>query len=103
MGWEVMLRAVLSLLLVFGLIAGAGLLVRRFGGRVATLGRRSGPRRLALMEQLILDNRRRLVLVRQDSAEHLLLLGPGGDLLVSSGVAAQEPFRLTEPPAGEPS
>lgn len=50
---------------------------------------RSG-RRLSVVEVLPVDDRRRLVLVRRDGAEHLLLVGgPGGDLVVEN-VAASE-------------
>ena len=53
----------------------------------ATVGK--GERRLKVTESLMLDPRRRLVLVRLDGREHLLLLSPSRDLVVSD-VEAKE-------------
>lgn len=93
MGWDVTIRALLSLVLVLGLIAGAGYLVRRYGqgGLMLKKGQR---RRLAIVEQLTVDNRRRLLLVRKDDTEHLLLVGGVSDLLIESRPA--ETFKLPE-------
>jgi flagellar protein FliO/FliZ len=49
-----------------------------------------GKRRLKIVEALPLDHRRRLVLVRRDDREHLLVIGPGGETLIESGIPAQE-------------
>jgi flagellar protein FliO/FliZ len=80
------LRYLVSLLLVLGLIGLFAWLLRRFGppGRF----RSSGQRRLSIVEILPLDARRRLVLLRRDGTEHLLLLGQTQDLVVESGIAA---------------
>lgn len=43
-------------------------------------------RRLAIVEALPIDTRRRLVLVRRDDVEHLLLVGPDGDTVVEGGI-----------------
>lgn len=74
-----------ALLLVVGLILALAWIARRLGlmGRFATVG---GKRRLVLVEVLPLDAKRRLVLLRRDNAEHLVLLGLNGDLLVEGGI-----------------
>ncbi|MGD2133744.1 MAG: flagellar biosynthetic protein FliO [Maricaulaceae bacterium] len=66
--------------------------LRRFGPMLglARANRRGGPRRLAVEEALMLDARRRLVLVRADGREHLLLLGASGETVVESRPAAPE-------------
>jgi flagellar protein FliO/FliZ len=47
-----------------------------------------GKKRLSVLEVLPIDGKRRLVLLRRDAAEHLVLLGIGGDLLIeSNGIA----------------
>ena len=81
------LRSVAALVLVLGLILAVLWLLRRFGvpGMVPA---RAATRRLAVMESLTLDTRRRLVLVRRDGREHLLLLGPAGDQVVAAGIDA---------------
>jgi len=86
MSWDVYVKAIGSLVFVLGLIAGAAWITRRFGAAGgAMLGRNK--RRLGLVETLPLDNRRRLLLVRRDGVEHLLLIGGGSDLVVESGFA----------------
>lgn len=99
MGWDLTIRALLSLVLVLGLIAGTGLLARRFGVGGAGFALRKGSRRrLGLVEQIAVDNRRRLVLVRKDDTEYLLLVGGGNDLHLETR-SAPEPFTLPEGPS----
>ncbi|MBF0093115.1 MAG: FliO/MopB family protein [Alphaproteobacteria bacterium] len=80
-------RFVLALVFVIGLILVTGWAVRRFGFGVHSqrFGGRQD-RRLALVEALQVDPKRRLVLVRRDDVEHLLLLGGGADLVVENVV-----------------
>src|ERR1700722_20582992 len=71
-------RAVFALAITLGLVVLAAVVARRFGPE--WLVRRQRPkaeRRLAIIESLPLDPARRLVLVRLDSTERLLLLGEG--------------------------
>jgi flagellar protein FliO/FliZ len=98
MGWDVSIRALLSLVLVLGLIAGAGYLARRFGVAGGLNLRRNARRRLSLVEQMQIDNRRRLVLVKKDDTEFLLLVGGGADLQLDKS-PAPEPFTLPEGPS----
>jgi flagellar biogenesis protein FliO len=95
MGWDLMIRGVLSLVLVLGLIAGTGLLARRFGMGGGFALRKSSRRRLGVVEQISVDNRRRLILVRKDDTEILLLVGGGNDLHLDTR-PAPEPFTLPE-------
>jgi flagellar protein FliO/FliZ len=48
----------------------------------------TGKRRLKIVEFMPLDHRRRLVLVRRDDREHLLLLGPQGETVVETNIPA---------------
>ena len=96
MSLDVYLRFLIALLVVVALIGALAWLVKRFGwGRrfIAT----SGTRRLAVLEVLPLDGKRRLILLRRDQAEHLVLLGSERDLLIESGIqtlpAAPTEFR----------
>ncbi|GAA0577479.1 flagellar biosynthetic protein FliO [Caenispirillum bisanense] len=86
----VYLRLILALVLVVGLVLLAGWAARRFGlAPNAPAGRRGRRgRRLGIVEVTALDSRRRLVLVRRDDREHLLLLGPQRDLLIEAGIPA---------------
>jgi flagellar protein FliO/FliZ len=79
------LRFALALVLVLGLIALCTWVLRRFG--VGGLVRPTTGRRLTIVDSLPLDARHRLVLVRRDDREHLLLLG-AGETVVESGIVA---------------
>lgn len=78
-------RMIFALGVTLGLIGLAAWGARRYGP--ATLLRMQTPlaeRRLQILESLVLDPSRRLVLVRVDAEERLLLLGEGS--LVSAPV-----------------
>jgi flagellar protein FliO/FliZ len=85
-------RFFLALGFVLVLIAGLAALVRRsgFGDRLALTPSSAGERRLALVEVRPLDAKHKLVLLRRDDREHLVLLGASGDLLIESGIPARE-------------
>ncbi|MDO8295525.1 MAG: flagellar biosynthetic protein FliO [Caulobacter sp.] len=75
------LRAVFALLVTIGLVLLAGWGMRRFGPEaMSRLQMTRKERRLTLVETLVLDPARRLVLVRLDDEERLILLGEGRTL-----------------------
>ncbi len=71
--------AAASLLLVTALAVGLGRALR-FAGAV----KGTGGRRLAVIEAIAIDPKRRLVLLRCDGREALVLTGPAGDLLLEA-------------------
>lgn len=71
-------RAVFALALTLGLMGLCAVALRRFGPDVlARISTQKKARRLAVVETLVLDPSRRLVLVSCDGRERLLLLGEG--------------------------
>ena len=102
MDYSLYLRAVLSLAFVLGLLLTLAWVVRRFNlaGALAAPGSlaRGKARRLSVVETLSLDTKRRLVLIRRDGAEHLLVLGPAGETVIETGIAAPEPSPLSMEP-----
>jgi flagellar protein FliO/FliZ len=71
-------RMIFSLAIVLGLIGLLVVAVRRFGPEtLRRLQVSPTQRRLAVVETLVLDPSRRLVLVRFDRSEKLILLGDG--------------------------
>jgi len=86
-------RAVFALAITLGLVGLAAVVARRFGPEWLTrLQRPKADRRLAIIESLPLDPARRLVLVRLDASERLLLLGEGRMLAdVAALPPTQEP------------
>lgn len=83
MNIESYLYAVLALVFVLALLGLLYLVIRRLGIGGA-LPRTRGERRLRLVEVLPVDAKRRLLLLRRDGREHLVLLGPESDLLIES-------------------
>ena len=81
------LRFVLALVFVLALIGLVAWLARRFGLAGAVALPRGRRRRLSVTESLAVDGKRRLVLVRRDDVEHLILLGTGPDILVETGIS----------------
>ena len=75
-------RAVFGLAITLGLIGLAAWAVRRYAPQLmARLQAHKGERRLQVVETLVLDPARRLVLVRVDEEERLILLGEGRELI----------------------
>jgi flagellar protein FliO/FliZ len=75
------LRAFFGLSIVIGLILGLAYMLRRYApALMAKLQAQRGAKRLEVIETLVLDPARRLVLVRLDNAERLILLGEGREL-----------------------
>ena len=47
---------------------------------------RNGRRRLSVVEAIPVDARRRLLLIKRDDVEHLILIGTHQDLLIENGI-----------------
>lgn len=90
MDWTQYMQAVLALIFVIGLIGALIVVLRRlgFGAPTPTIGHRN--KRVRVMEVTNVDARRRLVLVRHDDREHLILLGQNGETVVESRDAPDE-------------
>lgn len=73
------------------LSAGAAVFVRAYltgTSPSALLFRPKGDRRLEVIDHANLDSRRRLVLIRRDNVEHLLLTGGPVDVVIETGISA---------------
>ena len=79
-------RATFALLLTLGLIGLASVALRRYGaGALGRFGAPKRDRRLAVVESLVLDPARRLLIVTCDGEERLILLGEGQILAPGAG------------------
>ncbi len=94
------LQFALALVFVLALILGLAAAARRFGLTPRVTGPRGGPRRLSIVEVLTVDAKRRLVLVRRDDVEHLILLGASADLVVEASISSAG--RLSQSPSSPP-
>jgi len=83
------LQAIFALAVTLGLFALGVYALRRFGPVSLLKYTPPGARRLAVLESLTLDPNLRLVLVRLDQEEKLLLLGEGR--LIEVGPGGAEP------------
>ena len=83
-------KFVASLLLVLGLFALVAWAAKRYLP-TTRVGARPG-RRLSVIEVAMLDTRRRLVLVRRDDVEHLILLGQSSEIVIESDIGGRKSF-----------
>jgi flagellar protein FliO/FliZ len=91
-----------AFVVVLAVLGVGGYLMRRLsGGNLATLAPRGRQPRLAVIDATSVDGRRRLVLVRRDNVEHLLLIGGPTDVVIEpnidrTGAAATAPAPVRE-------
>jgi flagellar protein FliO/FliZ len=98
MDFDLYLRFALALILVLGLIALLAWLLRRFGmGVKMTKGRRLG-----IVEVQMLGPRHRMMLIRRDDVEHLVIVGPGSETVVERGIRRAGPDFAATLAAEEP-
>src|ERR1700704_6269113 len=88
-----------AFVVVLALIGLAAWLVRRFAGnRLGANANRGRMPRLAVIDAAAVDGRRRLVLVRRDNVEHLLMIGGPSDIVVEQNIVRAMPARDQVPP-----
>src|SRR2546425_11616033 len=91
---------------VLALIGVFAWLVRRYANnRIGASTQRGRMPRLAVIDAAAVDGRRRLVLVRRDNVEHLLMIGGPSDIVVEPHIARAMPNRdrmAPRPAVGEP-
>jgi flagellar protein FliO/FliZ len=80
-------RVVLACAVVAALLALMGMILKYIKLRGFKIpGTPDDSRRLHIVESLMIDPRRRLVIVRCDGVEHLLLLGANEDIVVAANL-----------------
>ena len=102
-------RFFIAFLVVLALIGLTAWLVRRFGSNRLGGAARGRQPRLAVIDAATVDGRRRLVLIRRDNVEHLLMIGGPTDVVVEPNIVravgarevAREPARVAV--AAEPA
>ena len=98
---------VIAFVVVLALIGAATWLVRRFGATRLDAGARNRQPRLAVIDSAAVDGRRKLVIIRRDNVEHLLMIGGPTDVVVETNIVRAAAAATREAPAvrvngGEP-
>jgi flagellar protein FliO/FliZ len=102
-GMPLAARFFIAFLVVLALIGVTAWLVRHFGAsRLGGGSARGRQPRLAVIDAATVDGRRRLVLIRRDNVEHLLMIGGPTDVVVEPNIvrasgATREPVRGIAP------
>jgi flagellar protein FliO/FliZ len=79
-------RFFIAFLVVLALIGVTAWLVRRFGASRLGAATRGRQPRLAVIDAASVDGRRRLVLIRRDNTEHLLMIGGPTDVVIEPNI-----------------
>ena len=77
---------VIAFAVVLLLIGAATWLVRRFGATRLDAAARTRQPRLAVVDAAAVDGRRKLVIIRRDNVEHLLMIGGPSDVVVETNI-----------------
>lgn len=93
---------IIALAIVFGLIGLVLFVLRRLTGNRISTGRNRQPR-IAVMDAMHIDPRRRLLLVRRDNVEHLILVGGPTDVVVEQAIVRGAPVAAPYPRTGQGS
>jgi flagellar protein FliO/FliZ len=80
------LKFFFALLFVIGLIGGLALIAKKFGVGNRGPMRRGRGNRLSIIESMQVDAKRRIVLIRCDNKDYMLLLGGVTELLIEGNL-----------------
>jgi len=96
-----LVKVIIAFAVVLALLAAVMWLLRRFGGdRLGQPAQRGRQPRLAVIDAAAIDSRRRLVLLRRDNVEHLVMIGGPSDVLIEQNIIRAVPV---QPPRETPS
>jgi flagellar protein FliO/FliZ len=97
-----LVKLLVAFAIVFILIVATFWLLRRFGGtRIGGASRGRQPR-LAVIDAAAVDGRRRLVLIRRDNVEHLVMIGGPSDVVIEQNIVRAVPVAPARDAAGRP-
>ena len=90
---------VIAFVFVLLLIGAAAWLVRRFGATRIDAAARGRQPRLAVIDSAAVDGRRKLVIIRRDNVEHLLMIGGPSDVVVETNIVRGTAAATRDAPA----
>ncbi|HTS40884.1 MAG TPA: flagellar biosynthetic protein FliO [Xanthobacteraceae bacterium] len=89
---------IVAFIVVLALIGASAWLVRKLGAARLAAGRGRQPR-LAVIDAASVDSRRKLIIIRRDNVEHLLMIGGPTDVVVETNILRAAPAAQRETPA----
>ena len=90
---------IIAFAFVLLLIGAAAWLVRRFGATRIDAAARGRQPRLAVIDSAAVDGRRKLVIIRRDNVEHLLMIGGPSDVVVETNIVRGTAAATRDAPA----
>jgi flagellar protein FliO/FliZ len=98
-----LVKLLIAFAIVFILIIATFWVLRRFGGtRIGGASRGRQPR-LAVIDAAAVDGRRRLVLIRRDNVEHLVMIGGPSDVVIEQNIVRAVPVAPARDAPGRPA
>ena len=89
MDYVAYLNAILALIFVLGLIGLFSFIFKKVStGQLG--GKSKDAKRISLEEVFYLDTKRKLLLVKRDDVEHLILLGPTSETVIEQNIKASK-------------
>ncbi len=101
---DLLVRFILFTGVIVLLIVATGWLLKKLGHVSSRIGRYGEAARLSVSEAIAVDHRRKLVLVKRDHVEHLILIGGENDLLLEHAIpphARPQPKASPQPQQGQ--
>ena len=97
---ETIVLAIAAFLFAFALVSLVAWALKSFvlSGRSGASYVKGLERRLGVVETASVDGQRRLILIRRDNVQHLIMTGGPVDMLIKTGIAGQKPL---EQPVGD--
>jgi flagellar protein FliO/FliZ len=94
MDYALYLRAIITLIFLLGVMVVVLWGLRRLNLVESVKPARGRTRRLAVIESLAIDPKRRLLLIRRDGVEHLVMTGLDGATVIETGIVSAEQIML---------
>lgn len=98
-----LLNAAFSLGVVLVLIVLAVWALKVFSRTGENLSRAGKQRRLVVVDSATVDGKRKVMIIRRDNVEHLIMTGGPQDLVIESGIAAGDTPQPARPAATRPA
>lgn len=87
---QLIMRLILGMVFIFALLTFGVWILKKSGFSAQIQKSRSKNKRASIVEVQQVDTKRRLIMVRRDDVEHLILLGPNNDVLVEASIPDPE-------------